>query len=85
MSFSLAVQLGKGEAPVVEAALLKDLGSHFDQELPAVARDVAPASKRAGRGNGRLEAVLRHAMLYAPSYTIRSGPSEVLRGITARG
>jgi acyl-CoA dehydrogenase len=84
MSFSIAVQLGRGETPNVEAALLKDLGNHFDQEVPSVAREILPLARRAADPDSRLNAVLRRILLYAPSYTIRGGTREILRGITAR-
>ncbi|WP_345245559.1 acyl-CoA dehydrogenase family protein [Pigmentiphaga soli] len=86
MSFSIAGMLQRGEAPDVEAALVKDLGTHFDQEVPAVARRVMPEAARARLGEGHpFNAMLERAQCYAPSHTIRGGTQEILRGIIARG
>jgi len=85
MSFSIAYQLGQGESPAIEAALLKDLGNQFDQDVPQVAREIVPASRRGQPSGARFEAVLRRLQLYAPSFTLRGGTKEIMRGITARG
>jgi len=86
MSFSIAGMLERGHVPAVEAALVKDLGNLFDQELPKAAREVVRENARAMLpSDDRFNAMLDHAVLYAPSYTIRGGTSEILRGIIARG
>jgi len=86
MSFSIAGMLERGGVPAVEAALVKDLGNHFDQEIPAVAREIVREDARAVLpSDDRYNAMLDHALLYAPSYTIRGGTTEILRGIIARG
>ena len=49
MSLSIASMLSEGKLPDTEAALVKDLGTHFQQELPQIAREVMealPASER---------------------------------------
>jgi acyl-CoA dehydrogenase len=86
MSLGIAVLLGEGIVPEVEAAMVKDLGTHFDQEVPRRAREVLTEGRRAEWPEGdALEAALEHAVLYAPSTTIRGGTTEILRGIVARG
>jgi len=82
MSLSVAGMLQAGETPNLEAALVKDLGNAFERALPERARLLAP---RRRRGAGRLEASLADAILYAPSWTLRGGTREILRGIIARG
>ena len=89
MSFSIAGKLNKGVrgiTPEVEAALIKVLGSQFDQDIPEAARQVLSEEQRARlpRGDG-FSATLDRALLYAPSYSIRGGTREILRGIIARG
>ncbi|HVR30197.1 MAG TPA: acyl-CoA dehydrogenase family protein [Thermoanaerobaculia bacterium] len=84
MSLSVAAMLSDGILPNTEAALAKDLGTHFQQELPQVAReviDVLPSSE-AKRAYRRL---LDRGVLAAPAYTIQGGTTEILRGIIARG
>jgi acyl-CoA dehydrogenase len=86
MSFSIAGMLERGRVPAVEAALVKDLGNRFDQEVPAAAREVVSEDKRALLpSDDGFGAMLEHALYYAPSYTIRGGTTEILRGIIARG
>jgi acyl-CoA dehydrogenase len=86
MSFSIAGMLERGQVPAVEAALVKDLGNHFDQDVPAVAREVVREDMRAVLpSDDRFQSMLDHALLYGPSYTIRGGTTEILRGIIARG
>jgi acyl-CoA dehydrogenase len=82
MSLSIAGMLQAGEMPNLEAALVKDLGNAFEREIPELVRLVAPGRRRAG--TERLEAVLAEAVLHAPSWTLRGGTREILRGIIAR-
>lgn len=82
MSMSTAAKLARGQDPVVEAAIVKDLGNAYEQALPrlvqaAVAVDLA--------GPERLARLLRHLLLASPSFGLRGGTSEVLRGIIAKG
>jgi acyl-CoA dehydrogenase len=81
MSLSVASMLQDGAAPDVEAALVKDLGTNFEQEIPAVARLLVHQAAR----SPALAEALDHAILWAPAFTIRGGTREVLRGIVARG
>ncbi|HYC49255.1 MAG TPA: acyl-CoA dehydrogenase family protein [Burkholderiales bacterium] len=86
MSFSLAGLLNKGITPAVEAALVKDLGNQFDQDIPEAARQVLTEEARAALPEeDRFDEMLDRALLYAPSYPIRGGTREILRGIIARG
>jgi alkylation response protein AidB-like acyl-CoA dehydrogenase len=83
MSLSVAGRLQAGEMPNLEAALVKDLGNAFERSIPEQARVVAPG--RIGAGDDELERALAAAVLYAPSWTLRGGTREILRGIIARG
>jgi alkylation response protein AidB-like acyl-CoA dehydrogenase len=83
MSLSIAGMLQAGEMPNLEAALVKDLGNAFEREIPELVRLVAPGRRHAG--GERLEQVLAEAVLHAPSWTLRGGTREILRGIIARG
>jgi acyl-CoA dehydrogenase len=86
MSFSIATMLGRGETPDVEAALVKDLGTLFDQEIPAIAREIISEEMRAALPpDDAFHAVHDRALFYGPSYTIRGGTKEILRGVIARG
>ena len=72
--------LQEGEAPAIEAALVKDLGTNFEQDIPAVARRVVSPAARTLEFAGALD----RAILWAPAFTLRGGTREVLRGIVAR-
>lgn len=84
MSLSIAGMLQKGEMPNLEAAVVKDLGNAFEREIPELVRLLAPRGRRPG-GNDRFEETLSEAVLHAPSFTLRGGTREILRGIIARG
>jgi len=84
MSLSVANQLQEGKLPINEASVVKDLGTSFEQELPEAMRlilDVEPSSS-AEEG---VERMLSDAILKAPSFSLRGGTREILRGIIARG
>ena len=84
LSVSVARALSEGESPVNEAALVKDLGTRFEQESVELA---AALLSHAGPEEGRAElaALIGVARLHAPLFTLRGGTNEVLRGMVARG
>lgn len=83
LSLSVARALERGQAPAVEAAMVKDLGTTFEQEVVAVLSDLADHDPDPG-SSSLFESLLARATLVAPSYTIRGGTTEVLRGVVAR-
>jgi acyl-CoA dehydrogenase len=62
--------------------LVKDLGNAFEREIPELVRLLMPGRRRAA--NDRFEEVLAETVLHAPSWTLRGGTREILRGIIAR-
>lgn len=84
MSVSVAGMLNRGQSPALEASLVKDLGTNFEQEIPEIARLLIPSEPSLRYGEPFEEALAR-AVLTAPSFTIRGGTREILRGIIARG
>lgn len=84
MSASIAGLLERGESPAVEAALVKDVGTAFERELPEAARRLAPVEASLDDEDAFSEAMAQ-VLLHAPSFTIRGGTPEVLRGMIARG
>ena len=84
MSTSVAGMLQKGAQPNVEAALVKDIGTTFEREIPEVFRHLIPTEPTLGHG-GSYPELLGMTMLRAPGFTIRGGTREILRGIIARG
>lgn len=84
MSASIAGLLERGESPVTEAALVKDVGTAFEREVPEVARRLTCAEPSLDDDDGFNEA-MADVLLRAPSFTIRGGTPEILRGMIARG
>ncbi len=84
MSLAIAGALESGEAPELAAAVVKDLGTRYENEVVDAARLLVaiPPDPGAEAGFARL---LADAVLHAPGFTLRGGTNEVLRGIVARG
>jgi acyl-CoA dehydrogenase len=80
MSWAVAARLEAGEDPAVEAALVKDVGNSFEQHLPEALR---AALDRDEMGEGLREMLGLLAQL-SPTFSLRGGTREILRGIVAR-
>lgn len=84
MSIAVTGKLAKGESPIVEAALVKDLGTGVEQLIPA-----AIADDLYSRQGQDLPLELLHTLDYvtqvAPSFSLRGGTRDILRGMIARG
>ena len=81
-SVAVAAALEAGDTPNVESALVKDLGTNFQQELSEAVRRIVADE---GIGDRTLLDLLQQVVMAAPSYTIQGGATEILRGIVARG
>lgn len=84
MSTSVAGMLERGAQPAVEAALVKDVGTAFEREIPETFRQLIPTEPSLGEGASYPE-LLGMGILRAPGFTIRGGTREILRGMIARG
>jgi alkylation response protein AidB-like acyl-CoA dehydrogenase len=80
MSIALTARLADGQSPVVAAALLKDLGTAFEQAIPNDIADMVDA-----HADPELMATLAWALQLSPAFSIRGGTREILRGMIARG
>src|ERR1700726_4832618 len=85
MSVSVAGMLHAGKEPVVEASIVKDIGTLWEQQLPHRVRELAAFVEPDASNHEILETALPFAMKVAPKLTIQGGTTEVLRGIIARG
>lgn len=83
MSLSVAGMLGEGANPAIEAAVVKDLGNGLEQAVPEAIRELLDAP--AGTSDLPLHRMLAFLVQAAPSFSLRGGTREVLRGIVARG
>ena len=84
MSIACTARLAAGESPVVEASIVKDRGTGFEQRLP-----IAIGDDLGAHPDEPVAPDLYRALLYvthiAPSFSLRGGTREILRGIIARG
>jgi len=85
MSISVAGMLAAGREPVLEASIVKDLGTVWEQRLPDVCRDLAALTDGDPAAQAHFADVLTQSTLIAPKLTIQGGSTEILRGIIARG
>lgn len=81
LSVAVARDLAAGRDAATRAALVKDLGTRFEQESVELCADLLEAV----HDPGELRAVLTTARQHAPMFTLRGGTNEVLRGVIARG
>lgn len=84
MSLSVTAELAAGQNPAWAASCVKDLGTVFEQEIPEVAQLLLETLPSNGGGSEHAQ-VLAYLMQMAPSFSLRGGTREILRGIIARG
>ena len=82
LSMSTAAKLAAGEDPMVEASVVKELGNAFEQDMP---RRVQAIVDCGWDDAGDLAQLLRALLIASPSFSLRGGTREVIRGIIARG
>lgn len=85
MSLAIATQFSRETTPnlATEAALVKDIGTHFEREVTEAAKmlfDVTPVAD----SDDEFERLLGEATIFAPISTIRGGTTQILRGIVAK-
>ncbi len=80
MSLSVGGMLQRGEDPAVEASLVKDAGNSFEQALPERLRVLLDPPERPEA----LERMLGTLAMLSPTFSLRGGTREILRGIIAR-
>lgn len=84
LSIGVAKVLEEGGEVAIPAALVKSIGTKFEQKIPEIIRlllDVYPNLQ----SDNKVERYLAESILHAPGFTIRGGTSEVLYGILAKG
>jgi acyl-CoA dehydrogenase len=84
LSLSIAGALSDGSPVDVPAAVVKDLGTRFEQDLVESVVERAGASPDPEAAD-ELSRLLAEGLLHAPGFTLRGGTSEILRGVLARG
>jgi alkylation response protein AidB-like acyl-CoA dehydrogenase len=81
LSVWVARTLSEDKDAANQAALVKDLGTRFEQESVGVIADLVDQSPV----TPEVTALLTTAWLHKPVFTLRGGTNEVLRGVIARG
>lgn len=82
LSRSTAAKLAMGGDPMVEACVVKELGNAFEQDMP---RRVQAVLDMDWADSSELASVLRALLIASPSFSLRGGTREIVRGIIARG
>ncbi|SOY63593.1 acyl-CoA dehydrogenase family protein [Cupriavidus taiwanensis] len=83
MSLAVAERLDQGQNPEIDASYVKDLGTEFEQELPGWISTALEQMPDFAPSDDLLRA---HAYItqLAPSFSLRGGTRQILRGIIAR-
>jgi alkylation response protein AidB-like acyl-CoA dehydrogenase len=84
MSASVSAKLQAGEDPALDGSVVKDLGTVFEQSVPLIAHQVTEREP-SPNASDEFERTLAYITQVSPSFSIRGGTREVLRGIIARG
>lgn len=86
LSVSVARALSAGEDAATRAALVKDLGTRFEQQSVELCADLLEyVDLDDGDDDSDLRTILATARQHSPMFTLRGGTNEVLRGVIARG
>ena len=83
MSVSVARLLEQGHSPSQQAALIKDRGVDVEQDTPYVIADLLDMAGRCPDAD--LKRAIDYLTQTAPSFSLRGGTREIMRGMTARG
>jgi len=84
MSVALTAKLAAGHSPVIEAALVKDLGTELEQAIPNLLAEALAADPHIARPEALLR-TLSYVLQVCPTFSLRGGTREILRGVIARG
>jgi hypothetical protein len=84
LSIAVTAKLARGESPAIEASLVKDMATEIEQAIPRLIADVIGAEPRIV-ASAELRRVVAYLEQLAPSFSLRGGTREIMRGIIARG
>jgi alkylation response protein AidB-like acyl-CoA dehydrogenase len=84
LSISVARALSDGAEAATRAALVKDLGTRFEQESVELAAQLLDHVDPGAPEAQRLRGLLAAARVHSPLFTLRGGTNEVLRGVVAK-
>lgn len=78
------LESGNGEDVSIPAALVKALGTKFEQSIPEITRLIVQTYPTLD-AHRKIDRFMAESILHAPGFTIRGGTSEVLYGVVAKG
>ena len=84
LSLSVARKIDRGEGPAVESALVKEMGTRFEQDVLSRVQELV-GLEPSPETSSLFERLLVTAILTGPSFTIRGGTNEILRSVAAKG
>jgi alkylation response protein AidB-like acyl-CoA dehydrogenase len=84
MSLSVADGVARGTDPGLEAAIVKDLGASFEQDLPMLVQALIDDAD-GDPALSDVRAVTEYLLRFSPIFSLRGGTREILRSIIARG
>jgi alkylation response protein AidB-like acyl-CoA dehydrogenase len=84
LSIAVTAKLANGESPTLAASLVKDMGTEFEQRIPTLLGELIGARPEAA-ADPALYRTLLYVSHIGPSFSLRGGTREILRGIIARG
>jgi alkylation response protein AidB-like acyl-CoA dehydrogenase len=84
LTLAVARAVDLGGAPSLEASLLKEMGTRFEQDVLNAVLALVEDEPRLP-GHTLFERLLVSATITAPSFTIRGGTLEILRSVAAKG
>jgi acyl-CoA dehydrogenase len=82
MSLGVSGMLARGENPALAASLVKDQGALVEQAMPDIAHDLFGGVAEPGSA---LATTMSYTARAVPSFSLRGGTREILRGIIAKG
>ncbi|MFE3575100.1 acyl-CoA dehydrogenase family protein [Lysinibacillus sp. NPDC059133] len=78
------LESGNGDDVSIPAALVKALGTKFEQSIPEITRLIVQTYPTLD-AHRKIDRFMAESILHAPGFTIRGGTSEVLYGVVAKG
>lgn len=78
------LESGNGDDVSIPAALVKALGTKFEQSIPEITRLLVQTYPTLD-AQRKIDRYMAESILHAPGFTIRGGTSEVLYGVVAKG
>ncbi len=84
LSLSVARLIDEGEAPSVESALVKEMGTRFEQEVVEALVQLTEG-EYSPEADSLFERLLAQCVVTFPGNTIRGGTIEILRSVASRG